>query len=116
MNRAIDNVKFMMRNPKFITEFIRNGYMTRHVMDVFRKKKENTFCAFCGTRKKIQIHHIIPVSVDDTLADRQDNMIALCHRCHFTVGHGNNYKSFMINVKQLCKDRRLAVTKPSEEL
>lgn len=116
MKRIIDNLKFITRNPSFITQFIRNGSNVRNAMDEYRDRKENKHCAFCGTHKKIQIHHIVPVSHDDTLADRDDNFIALCNRCHFTLGHGNNYKSAMKNVKQLCDDRIIVLSKaPKEE-
>jgi predicted HNH restriction endonuclease len=115
MNRILENVKFMVRNPSFITQFIRRGSNVREAMDKFRNKKENKYCKWCGTRKKIQIHHIIPVSVDDTLADREDNFIALCADCHFVVGHGRNYKAFNKNIVEICEKRVLVITRESEE-
>lgn len=115
MNRILDNIKFLARNPSFITQFIRRGGNVRKAMDNFRNMEENKHCQFCGDQKRIEIHHVVPVSVDDTLADVEDNFIALCKQCHFVVGHGRNYKSSIINVKELCDRRRVLITTKSEE-
>ncbi len=41
------------------------------------------FCAFCGTRKRLQVHHIIPFRL--TRDNRQSNLIPLCVKHHRAV-------------------------------
>lgn len=99
----------------FVTKFIRSGSNVRRAMNKFRAKFENKSCAYCGINKTIEIHHIIPVSVDDTLADRDDNFIALCKKCHRQVGHGGNYKHFVPEIKEVCKLARVTTTREYKE-
>lgn len=115
MKRIIDNVRFMVRNPSFITQFIRSGSMVRNAMNKFRRQRENSYCSYCGKRSDIQIHHIIPVSIDDTLADVPENFIALCGKCHFSIAHANNYKSFVPNIQEICNIRQVAISVKHEE-
>ena len=43
------------------------------------------FCATCGSKKYVELHHIIPVSVGGT--DDYFNLISLCHDCHMKLHH-----------------------------
>lgn len=48
----------------------------------FRAKNKNT-CAECGAKSGVlDIHHIVPVSVDPTLQHNVDNWKLLCRECH----------------------------------
>lgn len=49
--------------------------------------KVNPCCSACGTKKKLQVHHIIPVHVDSTKELDAMNLIVLCKSCHFIFGH-----------------------------
>ena len=76
------------------------------VRDAFLKQHPE--CAACGSKgSKLQVHHIIPFSVDaDGDADGDgisneldtDNLITLCidgvgHTdCHLMIGHGGNFR------------------------
>ena len=106
----------MTRNMSFVTKFIRSGYNVRKAMDKFRHQFENKTCAYCGINKTIEIHHIVPVSVDATLADREDNFIALCRKCHRQIGHAGNYKNFVPNIKEICELKQVVITREYKEL
>ena len=66
----------------------------------------NPDCAFCGRRgpRRMDAHHIIPVSVRPDLADVPSNLVTLCAgRCHLTVGHFNDYRHHNPAVLSLCR-------------
>lgn len=61
-------------------------------------------CAWCGTKKTeiLEVHHIIPQRMwaDPSWTDRPEygmndptNLVTLCDRCHFVVGHRGNYRT-----------------------
>lgn len=57
-------------------------------------------CQACGSCKKPEVHHIIPVHVDPSKELDPDNLITLCDKyCHFVFGHFMNYKSWNENVE-----------------
>ena len=39
-------------------------------------------CKICNSSAKMEVHHIIPVSVNDELALDISNLITLCEKCH----------------------------------
>lgn len=45
-------------------------------------KRDGNRCVICGDTKRLEVHHIIPVSVDSSLAMETGNMVCLCHACH----------------------------------
>lgn len=98
----IEYFKYLKRNPSELTTGIRKARATQKAMNSFRSLTENNWCRYCGTTKKIEIHHIEPVSFFPNKADDFNNMIALCHRCHFTVAHMNNYKKYIHNIAEIC--------------
>ena len=57
-------------------------------------------CAVCGLKRNIltdrknDVHHKIPVHVDDSLAFDFSNLITLCRTHHFTIGHLGNWKEW----------------------
>ena len=46
-------------------------------------KAKQPFCAICGTRHRLQVHHIIPFRL--TGDNDPKNLIVLCVKCHKTV-------------------------------
>lgn len=51
-----------------------------------RQKKENghvNACAFCGSKERLEEHHMIPLMMGGTNDER--NLIFLCHNCHVQV-------------------------------
>lgn len=50
-------------------------------------RKRQPYCAICGTRLHLQVHHIIPVNKHPELKYSIENGIVLCARHHLMV-HG----------------------------
>ena len=46
-------------------------------------KDRQPFCAICGTRKRLQVHHIVPFRL--TCDNDPKNLVVLCIACHKTV-------------------------------
>lgn len=56
-------------------------------------------CQACGSCKKPEVHHIVPVHLDPSKELDPDNLITLCDKyCHFVFGHFMHYKSWNKNV------------------
>lgn len=69
-----------------------------------RKKHINKHpcCQACGSCKKPEVHHIVPVHLDPSKELDPDNLITLCDKyCHFIFGHLMDYKSWN---KDIVKD------------
>ncbi len=67
---------------------VRNAYLVNH-----------NRCAACGSRKRLQCHHIVPFWVDASLELSVENFITLCtngkygmRNCHLNIGHAGNWK------------------------
>lgn len=60
-------------------------------------------CAVCGTKKKLEVHHLIPVNKDISKENDMYNLITLCREHHFTFGHLCSWYSFNENVKDDAK-------------
>ena len=68
-----------------------------------RKKhlEKQSCCQVCGAIKNLNVHHIIPVSVDPSKEDDPDNLITLCEdKCHLIFGHLFFFKSHNKNVRE----------------
>lgn len=51
-------------------------------------------CEVCGSCVKPEVHHIIPVHIDESKELDQENLITLCDKyCHFIFGHLMNWRS-----------------------
>ncbi len=67
-----------------------NGWprVERHHLKLF------PWCAWCGTRSMLQVHHVIPFHVDRTLELEESNLLTLCMsdlKCHLKEGHDGNW-------------------------
>ena len=61
--------------------------------------KKQPHCQACGSKKRPEVHHIVPVHLDPSQELNPDNLITLCDKyCHFIFGHLMNYKSWNVNV------------------
>lgn len=72
-----------------------------------RKKhlEKEPFCQVCGTNKKLNVHHKIPVSIDPEKENDENNLITLCehNNCHFLFGHLCNWSRYNVDVIADCK-------------
>ena len=90
---AFEFASFVTRNPKHITKHWRKAWSTRKALLTHRKAFP--VCAYTGSTKDLQVHHIIPVSVRPDLAGDPDNLITLTRRAHWLIGHGGrSWKHF----------------------
>jgi len=98
-------VGLVIRNPSMVTRHARRLYATHKAMRAFHKTHK--LCAWCGATKRLEVHHIIPVSVAPAKAADTTNMIVLCRSCHLVVGHNNSFRnSYVIGVVRLCSTYR----------
>jgi 5-methylcytosine-specific restriction protein A len=51
-------------------------------------------CKFCGSKKKLQVHHMKPFHLYPELELEVSNLIMLCLRCHLLFGHLGNFRSY----------------------
>jgi hypothetical protein len=71
-----------------------------------RKKylEHNNYCRCCGRNSQLQVHHIVPVSVDSSKELDESNLITLCSTyCHFVFGHFMSWNSWNPNVVEDCE-------------
>jgi hypothetical protein len=59
--------------------------------------KQN-FCQACGTKKHLQVHHIVPFGVDPSKELDENNLITLCRSCHLVFGHLMDWRSWNTEV------------------
>lgn len=89
--------------------FIFNFFKSKHIFYTqrssqwpkVRKKhiEKQPCCMACGSCKKPQVHHIVPVHLDPSKELDPNNLITLCGKhCHFMFGHLMNYKSWNVDV------------------
>lgn len=94
--------------------FVQNaGWSTLHPIQALQAQKAmqqyrelHPVCEITGSKNKVQIHHIIPVWADPTLAADPNNFIALSASAHIHIifGHNGNFgKYYVKNVKDLAE-------------
>lgn len=44
-------------------------------------------CSICGTRRRVELHHIVPRHIAPDRIFDESNVIALCRSCHLRWGH-----------------------------
>lgn len=59
-------------------------------------------CVCCKSKKKIEVHHILPRHIRPDLTVVMTNLIALCNGCHFHIGHLNSYFTYNEEVSKVC--------------
>lgn len=69
------------RKPRADREQRNALYMERQKGQIKRQKS----CATCGSRKDIELHHIIPIAAGGT--NDYFNLVSLCHDCHMKLHH-----------------------------
>jgi 5-methylcytosine-specific restriction protein A len=61
-------------------------------------------CAVCGTKKNLEVHHVIPFNIDPSKELDEENLIVLCDdRCHLLFGHLMVFTSYNIHVREDAK-------------
>jgi 5-methylcytosine-specific restriction endonuclease McrA len=68
-------------------------------------ERENA-CVACGKKHWLQVHHIKPVHLFPELELEDSNLLTLCRRHHFIIGHLEYWKSFNSNVVRDAREWR----------
>ena len=68
--------------------------------------KKNPVCELCGSKKNIEVHHIIPFYVAPDMELTPRNLMTLCENgrfmgvnCHLWFGHLGNYRNVNTSVE-----------------
>jgi len=64
----------------------------------------NPTCIACDSKKDLQVHHEIPVSVDPSKELEESNCMTLCSGCHLVFGHLHSFRSWNVNVREDCEN------------
>ena len=58
-------------------------------------KRDKHKCKMCGSRKSLQVHHIIEYSKSRALREELSNLITLCTKCHKSIkGNEKHYVEY----------------------
>jgi len=63
-------------------------------------------CAACGSKNRLQVHHIAPFHLYPELELDIKNLIVLCmdkNECHLEIGHGGSFKCYNPKVETHAK-------------
>ena len=58
-------------------------------------------CAVCGTKKHLNVHHVVPFGLDPSRELAKSNLITLCrdNGCHLLFGHCGGWERFNPTVR-----------------
>lgn len=67
--------------------------------------KSNPFCAACGRKRFLEIHHVLPYHEYPKRELDPANLITLCDfpiiaRCHLKIGHLGDWRKWNPNVRE----------------
>jgi len=66
-------------------------------------KENNPSCAACGSKNRLNVHHILPFHIHPELELDPNNLITLCmdvKECHLQLGHAGDFKKFNDHVRE----------------
>lgn len=69
--------------PEYNAYQVKDRYAYRKDHSQKAWKTEKTECKQCGSKERLELHHMIPAFLGGTADDR--NYICLCHNCHMQV-------------------------------
>ena len=82
-------------------ENVRNDPAVRVAMDGYRGS--HLACEWCGSSKRLEVHHVQPVWMSPGLAADTNNYCMLCRKCHLYVGHAGLFAGRAVtNLKEIC--------------
>jgi len=103
MNKLIKDIKHIYRVKKSVIREKSKSKKRSPQWDDIRDKylELNPTCAACGSKEKLQVHHIIPFNINPDLELDTNNLITLCmslNECHLNLGHCDNFSLFNPNI------------------
>lgn len=70
--------------------------------------KAHPSCAYCGSTKDLEVHHVRPFHLWPNLELDPRNLLTLCEslsrECHLRVGHLGVWSRFNPYVREICAD------------
>lgn len=106
---------------RWCTRWLRRFALPRYVLELqdrsSRWKKlrathlqKEPVCQACGRVRDLEVHHIVPVSVDPDRELDPRNLITLCGSpCHIVFGHFMNYHCYNREVRKTVAAYRAAM-------
>lgn len=76
-----------------------------------RQRQKVRHCEACG-KMPVEVHHVIPVSLDPSKAADPDNLMSLCDDCHLVHGHSGDYRWYVANVREVLMMRKIKRSEP----
>lgn len=102
-----DNIRFVIQNAGWA---VLNPSRVKEVQAAMAEyRKSHPVCEITGSKKKVQIHHIVSIWANPDLAANQDNFIALSASAHIHLiyGHDGNFgKKYVSNIKEIAEKMR----------
>jgi len=83
----IDRIKFFIQRRNKEWFYVRKKFL-----------KYNDECEACGTKRKLEVHHVIPVKKRKDLELEETILITLCKYCHLIFGHFKNWNCYNVHV------------------
>lgn len=81
-------------------------------------KEAHPACEACGSKNRLNIHHILPFHLDKSKELDTNNLITLCmdfnKECHYRLGHLSNWHGYNPNIKSDAAEALLNPTKLDE--
>jgi hypothetical protein len=96
--------------PRRILELRQRASQWRALRDEHLQKEPA--CVACGRSANLEVHHVIPVSFDETKQLEPNNLITLCASpCHIVFGHCMNYHCYNKDARKMAAEYRKAMNK-----
>ena len=84
---------------------VRQSPEVRAAMKAYRA--QYPACEYCGSKRRLAVHHVLPVRVRPDLAATRWNFMTLCFRCHLSIAHLNNFaKRYVANLRDIISDKQ----------
>lgn len=70
-------------------------------------RADNPTCEWCGTKRGLEVHHLLPVLQSPDAAASLTNFMTLCRRDHMALGHPKGTKKYCSNLRALLALREI---------
>jgi len=96
-------MNYFFRHPVECLTNPRRAWSTVKAMREYRRLHPR--CEYDDCSDKVHVHHVEPIQFAPDRAADPTNFLSLAgKRCHLVVGHANNWKRYVHNVRHICRD------------